>query len=131
MTETFLNLLQIAFIVVGLLAIFLTFVVYNVTIVSDESSRKAFVLGNSIISSNCITDGRKGVFLESKLNTVNKACFNADEGSITITVLGTGQNWNFDLGGSDQSSSPNFNVLVKLDVTGGGSVKIAKLVVKI
>lgn len=130
LTEDFLKLLQIAFTVIGLLAIFLTFITYNITIIHDEASREAFILGNSILSSDCITDGTKGSFIESKLNTVDPSCFNYDKGEIEITIPETAQTWNFNLGGSSTGAiSPPFNVLVKIDVTGGSVVKMGEMVV--
>ena len=90
----------------------------NITIFHDEASRQAFILGTSILSSNCIIDNTKGLFLESKLDAVDPSCFNYQRGSITIRVPETAQSWNFDLGGPDpEVTSPTFNVLVKLDVT--------------
>lgn len=132
LTEDFLKLLQIAFTVVGLLAIFLTFITYNITIIHDEASREAFILGNSILSSDCITDGTKGLFIESKLDTVDPLCFNYDKGAIEITISETAQTWNFNLGdASIGATSPPFDVIVKLDVTGSGEVKIGEMVVRI
>lgn len=130
LTEDFLKLLQIAFTVVGLLAIFLTFVTYNITIVHDEASREAFILGNSILSSDCITDGKKGFFIESKLDAATPSCFNYDKGAIEITIPETGQAWNFNLGDSSTGvTSPLFNVVVKLDAS-SNEIKMAEMVVR-
>jgi hypothetical protein len=122
--------LQMVFTVIGLLGIFFTFIVYNIIIIHDEASREAFILGNAVLSSDCIIDDTKGLFIESKLDSVDPLCFNYDKGEIEITIPETGQTWNFNLGGSSTgATSPLFNVMVKLDVTGGDEVKMGRMVV--
>jgi hypothetical protein len=123
-TEDFLKLLQIALIVVGLLGVFLTFISYNITVVHSETEREAFVLGNAILSSSCITDGTKGLFIESKLNTVDPSCFKYYQGNIKINYEGLTKEFN--LGGTAKGDTARFNALVKL---GSGQIVNAEMVV--
>jgi len=122
--------LQIVFTVVGLLGIFFTFITYNIIIIHDEASRQAFILSTALLSSDCIIDDTKGLFIESKLDNVDPLCFNYNKGEIEITIPETGQIWNFNLGSSSTgATSPPSDVMVKLDVTGGDEVKIGRMVV--
>ena len=52
LTEDFLKLLQIGFIVTGVLAIFFTYISYDVIVSANQAERNAISLGNSLLDNN-------------------------------------------------------------------------------
>ena len=75
LTATFVKLVQIGLVVVGALAIFFTYINYEIMVYQSSVERESYLLGNSLMASNCFTDGTKGLFIQSKLDFLQKNCF--------------------------------------------------------
>ena len=119
--ETFLKLIQLALIAIGVLSIFFLFITYNVDVISNQGQREINLLGNTLLSNSCLTDigdGKpiKGLFLQSKLQACSATpCINYPEGKITVTLLdGSGQSWSCQLGTKPLAGlNAGFSVAVK------------------
>lgn len=128
LSEDFLKLLQIAIIVVGVLAIFFTYIQYNILVIEDKAGREAIVLGNYLLKSNCIAyENTKGLFSEEKLNNLDVACLDYDRGFITINLLDETRAWTFKISDPTLGGVADFYVSVKM----GEEVKPAKMVVEL
>jgi hypothetical protein len=76
LTATFVKLVQIGLVIVGALAIFFTFIEYEIFVYENSLEREAYLLGNAVLSSNCFTNGVKGVLVQNKLDNYDISCFN-------------------------------------------------------
>lgn len=75
LTATFVKLIQIGLVIVGALAIFFTYIQYEINVNQNSIERETYYLGNALLSSNCLTDGTKGVLVKSKIENFDKTCF--------------------------------------------------------
>jgi hypothetical protein len=75
LTATFVKLVQIGLVIIGALAIFFTYIEYEIIVYQNNAQRESYVLGNAILSSDCFTDGTKGLLIQNKLDMLNKDCF--------------------------------------------------------
>jgi len=131
LTEDFLKLLQIAFIVTGVLAIFFTYVQYNIFVTQNRAEREAIILGNFLLSSEYLTySNTKSLFSEEKLESIDPSSFNYPYGSVKVGLLediGIGP-WEFEIETSDLGGKADFTVAVKLKT---GEIKIASMSVEL
>ncbi|MEM3609832.1 MAG: hypothetical protein QW076_02915 [Candidatus Anstonellales archaeon] len=131
-TEDFLKLIQIAIIVVGVLAIFFEYVNYNVIVNKNEAAREALVLGNALLTSNCLTySNTPSLFSEEKLNTMSSdsSCFKYAYGNVTVILLNDSKQWSFVINDTNiLNGIEKFYVAVKLNT---GEVKQAIMVVEV
>lgn len=127
LTEDFIKMLQIAFLVIGTLAIFLIFISYNISVYVDEARREAVILLESLLTDDCLVveeNGKpvKALFSETKLTAAvsNPDCIGYDYGKIEIVVLdGSRQPWVITLGPSDKKvETESFSIAIDLDVDG-------------
>jgi transketolase N-terminal domain/subunit len=134
LSENFLKLLQIALTVTGVLAIYFTFVSYNVTVQSNTASREAIILSNYLLSSGCITYSEtKSLFSEDKLDSMvaNSKCLKDQNlhGAIDVTVDGLGKSWSINIGDyANTGDKSQVNVAIKMS---NGEVKTGVLTVKL
>ena len=75
LTATFVKLVQIGLVIVGALAIFFTYVEYEILVHYSSFDREVYLVGNSLLSSKCLTNGMKGVLIQSKIENFDKNCF--------------------------------------------------------
>ena len=98
LTEDFMKLIQIAIIIVGVLAIFFTFIQYNILVTEDKAEREAITFGNYLLKSGCLTyDNTKSLFYEEKLDTIDQSCFNYHHGAVTIELLDGSKSWYYEI----------------------------------
>ena len=134
LTEDFLKLLQIAIVVVGVLALYFSYIGYNVTVESRTAERDALIIGNSLLSSDCLTYlGTKSLFSEDKLVNVQSdpSCLqrNYPNGTIKVQLQDLSSKWQFTIGPSNLGGETKLSVAVKM--SGTGEVKPANMVVKV
>lgn len=132
LSEFFSKLLQIALIVVGVLAIFFTYVSYNIIISQSEAEREATILGNSLLSSDClIYSNTKNLFSDEKLDNMvaDSSCFKYPYGVVEIGLLDLTNNWVFEIGTTDLGGEREFDVAVRNSIT--GERKPALMVVRV
>jgi hypothetical protein len=48
---------------------------YEIFVYQSSVERESYVLGNAILSSNCFTEGTKGLLVQDKLDNFDKSCF--------------------------------------------------------
>jgi hypothetical protein len=120
LTEDFLKLLQIAFIVTGVLAIFFTYIQYNILVSRDVAEREAYVFGDYMLSSPCLvySDGMrlKSVFDESRLDSLvsNHDCIRYENYMLEISLLDNSKSWKIgDI--DDVTGSASFSVAVRMN----------------
>jgi hypothetical protein len=129
LTEDFLKLLQIAFIVTGVLAIFFTYIQYNIFVNQDKAQREAIIFGNYLLTSDCLTyENTKGLFSEGNLDTAYPACFNYNQGKITVELLDGTDSWEYEITEPSMGGEANFIVSVRLT---NSNVKAAKMTVEL
>ena len=75
LTATFVKLVQIGLVIVGALAIFFTFIEYEIYVYQSSQERETYFFGNALISSNCLTNGMKGFLIQTKIDNFDKSCF--------------------------------------------------------
>jgi len=137
LTEDFIKMLQIAFLIIGIMSIFLIFVNYNISVFNDEARRESVILLESLLSNNCLTvvrDGRpvKSLFSSEKLDQVvlDSSCIKYNYGKIKIELLDKSKPpWVIDLGSSnkDVETEP---FIVAIDLKDEG-VKPGKITVSL
>jgi hypothetical protein len=133
-SEDFLHMAKPFIVIIGAFGLFLVFISYELRVTQDSSQRDLVLLGNALLSSNCLTDGRKGVFTEAKLDIMeaDSSCFNYPYGGFTVDILDSSKSWEIVLGGHAlleyelRDIEDSFSVLVKLDT---GEIKQAEMVV--
>ena len=135
LTETFLKLITIAIIVVGVLSLYFSFIGYNVTVEARSGERDAVILGNSLLSSKClIYENTENVFSEEKLDdiVVDSTCLTdryPKYGSAQIKLQDDfTKTWKIILGPADVGGEVKFYAAVR---THSGEVKPAFLVVTV
>jgi hypothetical protein len=133
LTEDFLKLLQIAFLVVGVLSIFFIYINYSFTVASNDAEREVFMLGNSLLSSECLTVIRNGelmkaLFSQNKLDTLDPSCIKYPNGKVNITLLDYSRSWKIIFSTPTKNKEAKFYVVVKLD---SGDIVPAEMVVSI
>ena len=96
LSEDFLKLLIISITIVGILSIFFIFIQYNIIIFYEDSHREAVVLGDTLLSHQCLTEIEnnypvKSLFLESKIDDIisgeGECIINYNKGTIVIELL--------------------------------------------
>lgn len=126
LSELLIKLMQLSLMVVGILIIFFMFISYNVNVYNEDLEREAYVLGDYLLSSRCLTEMDnsnviKSLFLETKIDAVKNdpSCINYENGNISIKILNCvpppNCDWNFELkpGATYQNKSAQFIVAVK------------------
>jgi len=126
LTQTFIKLVQIALVIIGALAIFFTYVSYEITLYRNDANREAYVLGNALMSSLCLTDGIKGLLIQSKIDNFDTSCFEYPNGEVTISAGAYSRTIIF--GPADIGKKAEFDILVKLDT---GPIEPGTMVVSI
>ena len=127
LTEDFLKLLQIALVVVGVLAIFFSYINYNIIVEAREAEREALILGNSLLSSNCLTySDIKSLFSEDKLINMQSdpSCLKKQYPYGAVKV----EQWQFEIGSFNLGGEAKFNVAVRKTT---GEIKPALMTVKV
>ena len=133
--EDFIKFMQIGLGVIGLLAIFIIFISYNVTLVHGKVERETYVLGDYLLASKCLaeTDNSnviKSLFSEAKLinidGKVNPSCISYSKGKVEINLTDSTDNWGFVLGPHDINENATFIVAVKMN---DGNIKPANVTV--
>src|SRR3989344_3534348 len=119
LTEDFLKLLQIAIVIEGILAVFLIYIQYNITLQYNAAERKAILLGDSLLSNTCLTETSddkpvRGVFLESKLNSLvsDSSCFKQSDFRMIVELVDNSRIWNI-YTGTPFGASATYYVAVK------------------
>jgi hypothetical protein len=133
LTEDFLKLIQIALIVVGALSIFFTYVTYNIIIRSNEAEREALVLGNALLSSDClIYSDTRSLFSQDKLINMGSdpSCLKYPYGSVTVELVNAipPHYWSFKIKDPVLDGEADFSVAVRLNT---GEIKQALMKVKV
>lgn len=139
LTENFLKLLQIAFIVIGLLTIFLIFIQYSVTVIHNEAKREAYVLGDALLASECLAltnNGNvvKALFSKEKLDIIesDSSCIKYPNVKVDIELINCGTHpncgWSFELNGPYKGEDANFILAIKMN---DNSIEPARMVVTI
>ena len=137
LSEDFLKLLQLAILVVGVLAIFFIFISYNFTVVSNEAQREAYLLGDALLSDAClahVSDNKpvKALFTENKLDALeaDPSCINYPNGKVDILILDCGGlpncDWSIEIGPHGIDEQAIFHTAVRLN---SGDVKLARMTV--
>lgn len=133
-TEDFLKLLQIALIVVGVLAIYFSYMSYNITVDARKGERDAIILGNTLLSSDCLTySDTQSLFSEDKLNNIqaDSTCLSKQYpfGAVNVELQDLSKKWSIDLGPFDMGSDVTLAVAVINSTT--GEIKPASMLVKV
>lgn len=136
LTEDFLKLLQIAVVVVGVLGLYFSYVSYNVTVSTREAQRGALMLGNSLLSSDCLTYyDIKSLFSEEKLNDSQNdpSCLKREYpyGLVEVDLQDSSvspNKWQFAIGSDNMGGESTTIVAVKMN---SGEIKPAYMVVKV
>jgi len=131
LTEDFLKLLQIALVVVGVLAIFFSYINYNVIVEARGAEREALILGNSLLSSNCLTySDTKSLFSEDKLINMqyDPSCLKKQYPYGAVKIILDSSTWIIDIGSFDLGGEAKFNVAVRKTT---GEIKPALMIVKV
>lgn len=138
LSEEFVKLMQIGLMVIGLLAIFIIFISYNVNLEHNKSEREAYVLGEYLLGSKCLasTDSSgnaiKSMFNETKLDNivVDHSCIKYSSGKIEVNLIDLSKNWVFELknGATYIGKNATFIVSVK---TNAGDIKPAQMTVTV
>lgn len=84
LTATFVKLVQIGLVIVGALAIYFTYIQYQIFVYFNALERESYVLGDALLSSNCLTE-EKGIFIQSKLDSFDINCLNYPKGKFKIS----------------------------------------------
>ncbi len=131
--EDFLHVVKPFIIVVGTFGLFLIFISYEIQVSQSKSGREVVILGNALLSSECLTEGVKGVFTEDNLDEMelDSSCFNYPYGNITVNILDSDQSWNFILGVggiSEHKVEETFPVMVRLNTN---EIERAEMVVSL
>jgi len=133
LTENFIKLLQIAIIVVGVLSIYFSYINYNITVEARKGERDAIVLGNFLLSSNCLTYGdTKSLFAEDRLIILqgDATCIGSKYpfGGFIVELLDLSSKWQARMGPNDLGREAVFSVVVRMN---SGEIKPATMVVKV
>ena len=130
LTENFLKLIQIALVVVGVLAIYFSYINYNITVDARSAEREALILGNNLLSDDCITYGTKSLFSEDKLNNMLlvASCLKKQYpyGAFKVELLDLTKKWEVGIGSTNLNGEAKFNVVVR---TTTGEIKPALMMV--
>lgn len=133
LTENFLKLLQLALIVVGVLAIYFSFISYNITIQERSVERDVMILGNFLLSNDCLTySDTKSLFDEDKLidKTNTEDCLRQQYlfGLVDVELQDESEKWLIEITTPTTGKKEEFNVVVRMN---SGESKSAIMVVKI
>ena len=133
LTENFLKLLEIALIVVGVLAMFFSFVSYNINIQDNSAEKNAIVIGNFLLSSDCLTySGTKSLFSEEKLDNMktNPSCLQMQYlfGVADVKLQDLSKSWPIEISSPSIGKMVDFSVVVRMN---SGESKPATMVVRI
>jgi len=138
LNELLIKLMQLGIMVIGILIIFFMFISYNVNVYNEDTERQAYVLGNYLLSSKCLTemDGNnviKSLLNETKLNNIvlDHSCINYEYGMVNVSLINCGAppcKWNFELktGATYKGKSANFTVAIEMN---DGSIEPATIMV--
>jgi hypothetical protein len=134
LSELLIKIMQLGLMVIGILIIFFMFISYNVNISNEDLERQAYVLGDYLLSSRCLTEIDssnnviKSLFLETKINAVKNdpSCINYENGNISIKILNcvppSTCDWNFDLQPEATYQNKNAQFIVAVKRTDGSVV---------
>ena len=120
LTATFVKLVQIGLVIVGALAIFFTFVEYEIFVYDNSLERDSYLLGNAVLS--CFTNGEKGVLVQSKLDNFAISCFSYP-GKFTVTSASYSKEIEL-IPKSSYGSGVVFNAVIELE---SGNIEPAQL----
>ena len=130
-------MLQISFLIIGTLSIFLIFISYNIDVFVDEARREALMLLESMLTNDCLTvveEGKpvKGLFSAEKLDQIvlDPSCIKYDYGIVEIELLDKSRApWTINLGLSNKDvKTEPFVVAIDLGAEG---VKAGKITVSL
>jgi len=133
LAEDLMTLVQIALLLVGVLAIFFTYVNYRVIVNSHEKEREAMILGNYLLSSDCLTYlNITSLFSEDNLISMKNdpSCLKYPSFFVSVEILNSNpqQIWEFSKDISTFEGSSEINVAVRLNT---GEVKQALMAVNV
>ena len=135
LSEDFIKLLQMAFLVVGTLTIFLIFIQYNITLIQNEARREAFVVGDALLGSKCLAEKYnnyviKGLLSEEKMNEIKSdtSCIKYIDYEVNITLSDESKVWFFNLGVPKRGGEAEFIIAVNLT---NGEIKPANMTVRV
>jgi len=123
LTENFLKLIQIALVVVGALALFFSYINYNITVDARSAEREALILGNALLSSDCLTySDTKSLFSEDKLINMqtDSSCLKKQYpyGNVKVELQDSTAKWQIDIGPTNLGGESKFNVAVRNATSG-------------
>ena len=126
LTEDFIKMLQIAFLVVGTLSIFLIFISYDVNVYRDEARRDALLFLESLLTDRCLTVVEnnkpvKALFSGDKLDNLEPDCIHFENATIEIELLDGTKSWNIDFGPAvpqKDTKTEEFNVAIDMGTEG-------------
>lgn len=130
LSETFIKFIQIAILILGTLAVFFTFIEYEIIVAQNSVEREVQVLGNALLSSSCLNDGVKGVFTQTKLDimAISSACLKYSKGRMEVNVVSPppelSSGWVIEFGPYDIGEERSYDVIVRLN---SGDVKAGSM----
>jgi len=135
LTEDFLKIIQIVIAIIGVLAIFLIFIQYEITVSYSEAERQSTLFGDALMGSKCLADEDlneniiKGLFLEDKLNSLSSdpACLKNIYNNGKIEISST-KSWTIELGSTPNNVKSEFSIAIKLS---NGEVVPGRMVVTV
>jgi hypothetical protein len=134
LSELLIKLMQLGIMVIGILIIFFMFISYNVNIYNEDTERQAYVLGDHLLSSRCLTEMDsnnnviKSLFVETKVSNVQAnptQCINYEKGKVEIDILNCVTppcSWSFDLKPSATYENKNAQFIVAIKRADGSIV---------
>ena len=136
LTEDFIKMLQIAFLVVGTLSIFLIFISYDVNVFRDEARREALLFLEGLLTDRCLAvvennKSIKALFSGDKLDNLEEDCIVYENATIQIELLDGTRAWSIDFGPAvpqKDIKTEEFNVAIDMGAEG---IKPGTIVVSI
>lgn len=130
LSEDLIKLIQIGILVVGTLALYFSYINYNISVETGEAQREAIIMGNSLLSSNCLGSTRS-VFDEDNLASAQSDpnCLRKSysSGHIDVELADKSNKWSIEMGtGTTIQGQADFSVLVNTD----SGLKTATMTVK-
>jgi predicted GTPase len=139
LNELLIKLMQLGIMVIGILIIFFMFISFNVNVYNEDTERQAYVLGDYLLSSKCLTEMDnnnviKSLFSETKLDNIvlDHSCINYENGMVNVSLISCGAHptckWNFELKPETTyiGKSATFTVAIEMN---DGSIEPATIMV--